>query len=106
MSTPAAIPVVAISAVHGQGVCGGLARIRHERVHERARRTAPSTASAMPHRQHGDEGWLSPLLRGGPVVLIFYRGEWCPYCNLRLRTFQANRAQLAEHRAQLVAISP
>ncbi len=55
--------------------------------------------------QHGDEVWLSALLRGGPVVLIFYRGEWCPYCNLQLRTFQANFAQLAEHRAQLVAIS-
>lgn len=56
--------------------------------------------------QHGDEVWLSALLRAGPVVLIFYRGEWCPYCNLQLRTFQANLAQLAEHRAQLVAISP
>ena len=56
--------------------------------------------------QHGDEVWLSALLRGGPVVLIFYRGEWCPYCNLQLRTFQANLAQLAEHRAQLVAVSP
>jgi peroxiredoxin len=56
--------------------------------------------------QHGDEVWLSALLRGGPVVLIFYRGGWCPYCNLQLRTFQANLAQLAEHRAQLVAISP
>jgi peroxiredoxin len=63
--------------------------------------------------QHGDEVWLSALLRGGPallrggpVVLIFYRGEWCPYCNLQLRAFQANLAQLAEHRAQLVAISP
>ena len=62
--------------------------------------------------QHGDEVWLSALLRGapaallgGPVVLIFYRGE-CPYCNLQLRTFRANLAQLAEHRAQLVAISP
>lgn len=56
--------------------------------------------------QHGDEVWLSALLRGGPVVLIFYRGEWCPYCNLQLRTLQSNLAQLAEHRAQLVGISP
>jgi peroxiredoxin len=62
-------------------------------------------AFALPD-QHGDEVWLSALLRGGPVVLIFYRGEWCPYCNLQLRTFQSNLAQFAEHRAQLVAISP
>lgn len=57
--------------------------------------------------QRGEEIWLSALLRQvGPVVLIFYRGEWCPYCNLQLRTFQANLEQFAEHRAQVVAISP
>jgi peroxiredoxin len=59
--------------------------------------------------QHGDEVWLSALLPRSPVVLLFYlfyRGEWCPYCNLQLRIFQANLARLAEHRAQLVAISP
>jgi len=31
---------------------------------------------------------LSDLYRNGPVVLIFYRGAWCPYCNLHLRAFQ------------------
>ena len=56
--------------------------------------------------QHGAKVSLSALLRNGPVVLIFYRGEWCPYCNLQLRTFQAHLHDLAEHGAQLVAISP
>jgi peroxiredoxin len=49
---------------------------------------------------------LSALLRKGPVVLIFYRGEWCPYCNLQLRTFQAHLDQIAALGAQLVAVSP
>jgi hypothetical protein len=31
---------------------------------------------------------LQSLLRQGPVVLVFYRGSWCPYCNLHLRGFQ------------------
>jgi peroxiredoxin len=39
-------------------------------------------------------------------VLIFYRGEWCPYCNLQLRTFQNHLDEFAESGAQLVAISP
>ena len=56
--------------------------------------------------QHGEEVHLSSLLRLGPVVLIFYRGEWCPYCNLQLRTFQTHLGQLTAHGAQLVAISP
>ena len=31
---------------------------------------------------------LQSLLRQGPVVLVFYRGSWCPYCSLHLRGFQ------------------
>lgn len=49
---------------------------------------------------------LTALLRRGPLVLIFYRGEWCPYCNLQLRTFQACLDELASRGTQLVAISP
>jgi peroxiredoxin len=56
--------------------------------------------------QRGEEVYLSALLRRGPVVLIFYRGVWCPYCNLELRTFQAHRDQITPLGAQLVAVSP
>ena len=56
--------------------------------------------------QHGEAVYLSALLRGGPAVLIFYRGEWCPYCNLQLRSFQAHLDQIAALGAQLVAVSP
>jgi peroxiredoxin len=56
--------------------------------------------------QRDEEVDLSALLRRGPVVLIFYRGEWCPYCNLQLRTFQAHLDQIAALGAQLVAVSP
>ena len=42
----------------------------------------------------------------GAAVLIVYRGEWCPYCNLQLRTFQAHLDQIAALGAQLVAVSP
>lgn len=55
--------------------------------------------------QNGEEVSLSALLRTGPVILIFYRGEWCPYCNLQLRTFQAHLEQFGGHGAELVAIS-
>jgi peroxiredoxin len=56
--------------------------------------------------QRGDQISLGELLRDGPLVLIFYRGEWCPYCNLQLRTFQAHLEQLVARGAQLVAVSP
>ena len=49
---------------------------------------------------------LSDLLRDGPVVVTFYRGGWCPYCNIQLRAYQAALPQMAALGACLVAISP
>lgn len=49
---------------------------------------------------------LRDLLRHGPVVLSFYRGGWCPYCNLTLRALQAVLPAIHCHGAELVAISP
>src|SRR5258708_6088244 len=37
---------------------------------------------------NGADVTLSILLQQGPVVLTFYRGSWCPYCNLQLRAYQ------------------
>ena len=49
---------------------------------------------------------LAELWQRGPLVLIFYRGGWCPYCNLELRAWQQHRDALAALGASLVAISP
>ena len=46
------------------------------------------------------------LLAHGPLVLSFYRGVWCPYCNLELQALEASRAAFEERGASLVAISP
>jgi peroxiredoxin len=49
---------------------------------------------------------LHSLLSQGPVVLVFYRGAWCPYCNLHLRGLQRALPRLKEFGAQVVAVSP
>lgn len=49
---------------------------------------------------------LKSLLKNGPVVVSFYRGGWCPYCNLELRALQAVLPQIVERGATLVAVSP
>jgi len=46
------------------------------------------------------------LLARGPLVVSFYRGVWCPYCNLELRALEALRPALRERGAEIVAISP
>jgi|GEM_PF-162804 len=49
---------------------------------------------------------LSAYLAKGPVVLSFYRGAWCPYCNLQLRAYQKILPQVRSLGAELIAITP
>jgi len=49
---------------------------------------------------------LSDCLKSGPVILKFYRGEWCPVCNLDLREFQQYVNQFNKFNTKIIAISP
>lgn len=49
---------------------------------------------------------LSELLKNGKVILTFYRGTWCPYCNLQLGHYQKVLPAFQAAGTQLVAISP
>ncbi len=49
---------------------------------------------------------LGDLLRDGPVVATFFRGTWCPYCNVQLHAYQQSYAEIRNAGATLVAISP
>jgi peroxiredoxin len=46
------------------------------------------------------------LLAKGPLVISFYRGVWCPYCNLELQALQEALPEITARGANLVAISP
>ncbi|MGI4814842.1 MAG: peroxiredoxin-like family protein [Janthinobacterium lividum] len=46
------------------------------------------------------------LLTQGPLVVTFYRGVWCPYCNMDLQAIEAALPEITKRRAKLVAISP
>lgn len=48
----------------------------------------------------------SALLANGPLVISFYRGAWCPYCNLEINALQQRLADINATGAQLIAISP
>lgn len=49
---------------------------------------------------------LSEKLKQGAVILTFYRGGWCPYCNLELRAYQQVLPQIRSLGASLIAVSP
>jgi peroxiredoxin len=49
---------------------------------------------------------LKDARKKGPVVVLFYRGYWCPYCNRELKRFQDSLNLIIEKGAQLIAITP
>lgn len=49
---------------------------------------------------------LYDQLKQGPVILTFYRGNWCPYCNMELRAYQQIIGEIHGAGAELLAISP
>jgi peroxiredoxin len=56
---------------------------------------------------HGAPTSLARLRDGRPAVVVFYRGAWCPYCNIALRTYQAELVPaLSERGVELIAVSP
>jgi len=55
---------------------------------------------------NGENIELADLLKKGPVIISFYRGGWCPYCNLELKALNNYLPQFKTQSAQLVAISP
>lgn len=54
----------------------------------------------------GDEVTLSEELKKGPVVLVFYRGAWCPFCNMHLHVLKQSLPEFEKFNAQLIAITP
>lgn len=56
--------------------------------------------------QYGKEIRLKDILKDSLVVLIFYRGQWCPYCNRYLKKLEDSLQLIKEKGARLIAISP
>lgn len=66
---------------------------------------AQAPAFTLPNAK-GETISSAELLKKGPLVINFYRGGWCPYCNLELAALQKVLPQIQAAGATLVAISP
>ena len=49
---------------------------------------------------------LSKVLKNGPVILSFYRGAWCPFCNLQLNILHKSMPHFKKYGAQLILVTP
>ncbi|MBU2995886.1 AhpC/TSA family protein [Cellulophaga baltica] len=54
----------------------------------------------------GTKVTLKDFLKKGPVVLVWYRGGWCPYCNINLHHLQDELPNIKAQGAKLIAVSP
>lgn len=55
---------------------------------------------------NGNEVNSKDILRNGKMILTFFRGNWCPYCNLELQYLQKHHQLLREKKITVVAVSP
>ena len=55
---------------------------------------------------HGKTVSLSSYLKKGPVIVVFYRGAWCPYCNIHLHALLESEPTFKKYGASLLAVTP
>lgn len=65
--------------------------------------TAPNAQVAKPN---GDPVELKELYELGPIILVFYRGGWCPYCNKALRAWEENLVRISLLGGTIIALTP
>ena len=87
-------------------IAGDIARQHADRIAANARREGDTFPGLVLPDQLGRPVDLAAACAAGPLVVVFYRGGWCPYCNHELRAYQQMLAQLEASGARLVAVSP
>lgn len=87
-------------------VASDLQKLEETGIIEKAPKVGDKLANFSLPNQLGNQIDLNELLANGPVVMKFYRGGWCPYCNLDLPAYQAILPQIKEAGATLVAVTP
>lgn len=87
-------------------ITGDIERVRNEGTIKDALKVGQSIPDFTLPDAFGAQTSIKTLLAEGPVVIMFYRGEWCPFCNIEMHAMQKALPQMQELGATLVAISP
>ena len=87
-----------VAAMHGAGALSAIT--------SKALKAGDHAPNFRLQDKEGNEFRLLELLKDGPVVVSFYRGDWCPYCNAELRRLAERHREIEALGATLVAISP
>ncbi|AOB30363.1 alkyl hydroperoxide reductase [Bordetella sp. H567] len=98
---PYNVPYSVIETMHR-----ATAELKASGLAERAKKVGDKAPAFTLQDPEGNTVSSAELLAKGPLVVSFYRGVWCPYCNMELQALQAALPSFQELGASLVAISP
>ncbi|MGQ1889470.1 peroxiredoxin-like family protein [Thermophagus sp. OGC60D27] len=91
-----------IKKIYGEG----LMAVAQSGVVEAAKNVGDKAPDFTLKNATGEEVSLQDYLAKGPVVLVWYRGGWCPYCNINLRFLQDELPNIKAQGATLIALTP
>lgn len=83
-----------------------LDKLTESGIVDRAPKEGGKLADFTLPNHNGETRNLAALRENGPVVVTFYRGGWCPYCNVELHAYQQALPEIKAAGATLVAITP
>ncbi|CAM2995556.1 peroxiredoxin-like family protein [Flavobacterium frigoris] len=84
----------------------GIADVTRQNVVVNAKKNHDIVPNFILTNATGKEVQLSDYLKKGPVVLTWYRGGWCPYCNMTLHYLQEQLPNIQLKGANLLALTP
>lgn len=84
----------------------GIAAVKNAGVVESAKQVGDKAPDFKLKNATGKEISLSGELKKGPVVLTWYRGGWCPYCNIAMAALQEELPAIKKAGATLIALTP
>mgnify|MGYP005991044181 CR=1 FL=1 len=84
----------------------GIADVQNSGIYEKAKKVGDKAPNFKLKNALGKEITLADYLKKGPVVLTWYRGGWCPYCNLTLQRLQEELPNFNAAGANLLALTP
>lgn len=84
----------------------GIEEVKATGIEQSARQVGDAAIDAQLSGWDGNSVRLSELWSQGPIVLMWYRGGWCPYCNIQLRAMQQSMDKIENAGARLVVLTP
>lgn len=84
----------------------GISAVKNSGIYEKAKKVGDKAPNFTLKNALGKEVTLADYLKKGPVVLTWYRGGWCPYCNITLQKLQDELPNFNAAGANLIALTP